>query len=287
MLESRHDRVSLPARVLFAAFLLAGAAAPVAAQNRPIPSVPAATYADLADLTEAAALVALVEVRDQAEVEPERAPGLAPGYARLYLEARTLALLGGRAALGESLVYLVDVPLDAKGKAPKLKKQHFLVYADPVPGRAGSLQLVDPSAQLSASPENEQLARTVIAALAAPDAPPAVTGIRDVMSVPGNLAGESETQLFLDTATGQPVSVSVVRRPGMDPAWGVSWSEIVDQSARPPEQQTVAWYRLACFLPAQLPAGSFLQQDSASRRQAEADYRFVVEQLGACRRTRL
>jgi hypothetical protein len=244
------------------------------------------TYADMADLAEAAMVVALVEVRDQAAVEPERAPGLAPGHVRLYLEARTEALLAGRAALGESLVYLADLPLDAKGKAPKLKKQRFLVFASPVAGRPGSLQLVDPSAQLPATPENEQLARTVIAALAAPDAPPAVTGIRDVMSVPGNLAGESETQLFLETETGQPVSLSVIRRPGMDPAWGVSWSEIVDQSARPPAPLTVGWYRLACSLPAQLPADAFLQQDSASRRRAEADYGFIVEQLGGCPRTR-
>jgi hypothetical protein len=286
MSESRPDRVFRRACALGAAILLAGVAAPGAAQKpAPVPAPPA-TYADLADLTEAASLVALVEIRDQAEVEPERARGLAPGHARLYLEARTLALLGGRSALGESLVYLADVPLDAKGKAPKLKKQHFLIYADPVAGRAGALQLVDPAAQLPATPENEQLARTVIAALAAPDAPPAVTGIRDVMSVPGNLAGESETQLFLDTETGQPVSLSVVRRPGMEPAWGVSWSEIVDQSARPPEPQTVAWYRLACFLPTQLPADAFLQQDAASRRRAEADYRFIVGQLGACSRSR-
>jgi hypothetical protein len=271
---------------LAGAVVLAGAGPASAAPRQPPVPAPAATYADLADLAEAAALVALVEVRDQAEVEPERAPGLAPGHARLYLEARTVALLAGRSAVGESLVYLADVPRDAKGKAPKLKKQQFLVFADPVAGRAGALQLVDPSAQVPATPENEQLARTVVAALAAPDAAPAVTGIRDVMSVAGNLSGESETQLFLDTASGQPVSLTVIRRPGMDPTWGVSWSEIVDQSARPPEPQTVAWYRLACFLPAGLPADAFLQQDAGSRRQAEADYRFILEQLGACPRTR-
>ena len=223
MLESRPDRAFFRrTRALAGALLLAAIAAPGAAQTAAPAAPPAASFADLADLTEAATLVALVEVRDQARVEAERAPGLAAGHARLYLEARTLALLGGRSALGESLVYLVDVPLDAKGKAPKLRKQRFLVFADPVAGRAGALQLVDPRAQLPATPENEELARTVIAALAAPDAPPAVTGIRDVMSVPGNLAGESETQLFLDTATGQPVSLTVVRRPGMDPTWGVS-----------------------------------------------------------------
>ena len=90
------------------------------------------TFADVAALTEKASLVVLVEVRDQAVVKPERAPGLAPGYARLYIEGRTQALLGGRAALGESLVYLVDAPLDEDGDPPKLKKQRFIVFANPV-----------------------------------------------------------------------------------------------------------------------------------------------------------
>ena len=50
------------------------------AQRTPSPPpVAAATFADLAGLTEQADVVALVEVRDQAQVEPERAPGLAPG----------------------------------------------------------------------------------------------------------------------------------------------------------------------------------------------------------------
>lgn len=258
------------------------AAAPVAAQ----PAPPLATYADFAALTEQAAVVAVIEVRDQAVVEPARAPGLAPGHARLFVEARTQALLAGGAALGESLVYLADVPLNAKGKAPKLRKQRFIVFADPVPGRPGTLALVSTAAQVPATPETEQLARTVIAALAAPDSPPALTGVRDVMSVAGNLAGESETQLFLETATGTPVSLTVIRRPGMEPQWGVSWSEIVDQSARPPAPETVEWYRLACFLPPQLPRDAFLQDDRAARTRAEGDYGFILEQLGGCPRIR-
>jgi len=225
-------------------------------------------------------------VRDQARVEPERAPGLAAGQARLYLEARTQALLASRAALGESLAYLADVPLDAKGRAPKLRKQRFLIFADRVPGRPGTLSLVAPGAQVPATPETEQLARTVIAALAAADAPPSLTGVRDVMSVAGNLSGESETQLFLETATGMPVSLTVVRRPGMEPQWGVSWSEIVDQAARPPAPETIEWYRLACFLPPQLPRDAFLQDDRAARARAEADYAFILERLGDCPRIR-
>jgi hypothetical protein len=268
-----------------AASLLLFGVAPAQAQRPSVPPpAPVATYADMADLAEAAAIVALVEVRRQTLVPPARAPGLAPGQARLYIEARTEALLAGRSALGESLVYLADVPLMSNGKPPKLRKERFLVFADPVPGRPGSLQLVAPEAQLPATPEIEQLARTVLAELAAPDVPPRLTGVRDVMSVAGNLAGESETQLFLGTTTGAPVSLTVIRRPGMAPEWGVSWSEIVDQAARPPARESIEWYRLACFLPQQIPAEAFLQSDQASRRQAEADYRFILDQLGECRR---
>jgi hypothetical protein len=245
-----------------AAFALHSGA--IAQRTPPPPPVAAATFADLAGLTEQADVVALVEVRDQAVVPPERAPGLAPGYARLYIEARTQALLAGRSALGESLAYLADVPLTEKGKAPKLKKQRFLIYADAVPGRPGELRLV--GAQVPANAPTEALARTVIAAFAAPDAPPAVTGIRDVM------------------ASGEPVSLTVIRRPGMEPTWGVSWSEIVDQSARPPAPETVEWYRLACFLPHELPSNAFLQTDRASRTRAEADYRYILDQLGECPR---
>jgi hypothetical protein len=282
---SRTDTLLALAAGISAA--VANLAAPAVAQGSAAEetALAAPTFADVAALTEKASLVALVEVRDQAAVRPERAPGPAPGTVRLYIEARTQALLGGRVALGESLVYLVDVPLDEDGDPPKLKKQRFIVFANPVAGRPGTLQLVAPDSAIRAAPESEQLVRAVIAAFAVPDIPPAVTGVRDVMSVAGNLVGESETQLFLDTATGEPVSLSVIRRPGMDPAWGVSWSEIVDQSARPPAPRTVVWYRLACFLPPELPADSFLQQDRTSQAQAREDYRFILDQLGECERT--
>ena len=277
-------------RLLPALMLAAALAAPtggVQAQDRRAVSVPVAepTYADIADLAEAADIVALVEVRNQTLIKPERAPGLTPGHARLLIKARTLALIAGRSAVGESLVYLADVPLLANGKVPKLKKQRFMVFADPVAGRPGELSLVGPAAQVPATPGSELLARTVIAALAAPDAPPKIGGVREAMSVAGNLAGESETQVFLDTVTGSPVSLSVVRRPGMQPQWGVSWSEIVDQSARPPARESVEWYRLACFLPRQLPGNALIQQDRGSRAQAEADYGYIIQQLGECTRT--
>jgi hypothetical protein len=257
------------------------------AQTPPPASAPAGpTYADLVGLVEASGIVAELAVKKQATVSAERAPGLAAGRARLYLQAQTQRVLKGPSALGESVSYLADVPLGAKGKPPKLRKQAFIVFAKPVAGRPGELQLVAPDAQLPLDPALEERVRTVIGQLAAADAPPRITGVRDVISVAGNLAGESETQMFVTSAAGAPVSLTVLRRPNMDPTWGVSWSEIVDQAAKPPAPGTIAWYRLACFLPPRLGADAFLQSDAAGRRRAEADYRFVLDQHGPCERTR-
>ena len=269
-----------PFLALAAALVLA---TPAQAQEQ---TPPAVTYADLVALADGTPLVIQAQIRKQATVEPERARGLAPGHTRLYIEARTTALIGGTVPVGEELRYLVDVPLDAKGKPPKFKKQDVLLFARPVPGRPGEIQLVDSSAQLAYSPELEARLRPILADLVAPDAPPVVTGISDALAVEGTLVGESETQLFLDTQGDGPVSVTIVRRPGQAPRWGVSWTEIVDQAARPPRAGTLAWYRLACALPAELPGAANLSRDARARSLAAQDYAFVIDQLGPCERTR-
>ena len=243
-----------------------------------------ATYADLVTLAERSDLVIRVEIRRQITVKPERAPGLAPGFARLYIEAQTLALLSGPSAVGESLNYLVDVPLDARGRPERLKDREMLLFADLVPSRPGAIQLTGRNAQLDYSPELEARIRPVLAALVARDKPPVVNAVSDALAVQGTLVGESETQIFLATQDRSPVSISVLRRPGQRPVWGVSWGEIIDSSARPPQPDTLRWYRLACTLPPRLPASANLGQDANARRIAEADYSFVIEQLGPCRR---
>ncbi len=265
---------------------LNGLAEPVMAQSdiSDQAAIPAPTYADMVDLAEAAQLVAHAEIRRQIEVEPERAPGLLPGFARLYIEAQTMALVAGSAPVGESLRYLVDVPLNAKGKPPKLKNTQVLLFARLVSGRPGELQLVGKQGQFPYSAVLTERLRPVLSALVAPDAPPVVTGVRDALSVRGNLTGESETQIFLDTADRSPVSITVLRRPGRPAAWGVSWGEIIDQSALPPQRDTLEWYRLACALPQTLPAAASLSRDTISRQMAQRDYAFVIASLGPCER---
>lgn len=257
------------------------------AQNQPVfQTVPAQlTYADLVELALASDQVIRVEIDDQTNVPPERAPGLAAGQARLYLEAVTRSLLAGSGPVGESLSFLADRPLTASGKRPKLKRETFLIFAKRVSGQPGMVQLAGPKAMQAFTPELEARVRHVLTQLVQGDQPPLLTGVREVMSVQGNLTGESETQIFFETQTGEPVSLTVLRRPGLRAQWGASWTDIVDQSARPPEPQTLQWYALACHLPPQLPADAFLQPDAESRERARADYALVLDQIGRCERS--
>lgn len=271
-----------------AALLFSASAGPaLAADSPPRESIAVVTtYADLADLAAPAALVVRAQVRKVIEVEPARATGLRQGWARLYIEGRTQAVLGGRTALGEDLRYLVDVPRDAKGKLPKLGKRSVILFARPVPARPGELQLVAPDAQLLWDPGLEARVKSLLDELYAPGAPGSITGLREAIHVPGALAGEGETQFFLSTALGEPAAITVSRNPGSEPRWSVSFTELVETAAPPPPRDTLPWYRVACFLPAALPAGVNQSATPADRQAAARDYRFVLEQLGPCPRLR-
>jgi len=254
--------------------------------QEPSASAPIFTYVDLVDLGDSSNLVVRAQIRKQTKVGPERSPGLRPGAVRLLLEAQTEALFSGSAAIGQSLRLLADFPLDAKGKPPKLKEVSLIFFGREVPGRPGELQLVTPYSYMPVTTNDEARLRSVLRELAEPDKPPHITGIREAISIAGNLAGESETQVFLQTEEGEPVSLTIMRRPGMAPRWGVAWSELVDQSAKPPEPATLAWYSLACSLPPALPPSANISNDEASRLRAAQDYRVVIEQLGPCLRNR-
>lgn len=259
-----------------------GLAAPVAvAGNTPTP-----TYADLADLADSAPLVVQVQIQKLALVEPDRARGVRAGQARVYIEARTEALIAGATPLGAALRYLADVPLDAKGKLPKLKKQRMVLFARLVPGRPGELQLVSPDAQLAWSPQISAQLRGILTELLAADAPPKITAVREAIHVPGALAGESETQLFLATANGEAAAITVIRQPDRRPQWNISFSEVVAGAGVVPQRDSLPWYRLACFLPPLLSGAANGVGSTTDRVAAGQDYRFVLDELGPCVRTR-
>lgn len=244
------------------------------------------SYSDLADLSDAATIVVKAQIRKTKAVGPSQSPGLQPGWIRLLVEGRAQSIVFGRTGVSESIRFLADVPLDDRGKVPKLRNLVVLLFGLPVEGRPGELQLATPDSMVVADATTEARARSILEELAQPDATPRITGVREALSVNGNLAGESETQLFIETENGDPVSISVLRRPGMAAQWGVSWSELVDQSAQAPQPGTLRWYRLACFLPRSLPYDAIISRDGAGRVLAAQDYALVMDQLGPCGRNR-
>ncbi len=248
------------------------------------PPAPQLAYADLVDLVDGTPIVARVEVRKAAALKPEQSPGVRPGFARIYIEARTRAVLLGD-GVGESLHFLADVPVDAVRRRPVMPKGLLFVFARPVRGSAGELQLVAPDAAVGWNQETEARLRGVLTELVDPAAPPKVRGLRDVLHVAGTLTGEGETQIFVAT-TRDPFAISVVRSPGVAPHWGLSLGDVIDPAARQPERNTLLWYRLACFLPHSLPAGANISIDPADAALAAQDYAKVISDLGSCPRTR-
>jgi hypothetical protein len=245
------------------------------------------TYADLADLALAAPVTAQLRLTRSVEVKGDRAVGLRPEFARFYVEAEIVALIRSSDSVPTRVNYLVDLPRDSRGKAPKLRKgSEFLVFAAPVRGSPDSLQLIALDAQREFSPEQAATVRTILKEAAGSAPPPRITGIGRAFHVPGTIPGEGETQIFLQTEERRPVSLNVLRRPGEQPRWAVALSEIVDEAATAPRRNTLLWYRLACTLPRALPARSLADQDPQNAALAAADYRFVLEQLGPCTRNR-
>ncbi len=264
----------------------------LSAAQPPRPATPVAvaapqpSYADLADLALAAPTAAHVRLRRAIPLRPEESAGVAAGHSRFYMEAEVVALIRGAPGTPALVKYLADVPNQADGRAQRPpRRSEYLVFARPVPGRADELQLVTPTAQLPFAAGTADLARSIIRDALAPDAPAAISGIGRAFHVPGVLQGASETQFFLLTSTNQPISLTVLRAPGEQPRWSVSTSEFVDAGATQPVRDTLLWYRLACFLPEQLPRSS-MSETPEHAAAINADYRLIRQGLGQCNRTR-
>lgn len=259
----------------------------VAKGNQAVESAAMLSYADLADMVLAAPVVAGAEIRKARRLRKDLAVGTPPGHARFYVEVDVKTLIRGADGLPARVGYLVDLPLGSANRPPRIKrKSRVLLLASRVPGRPAELRLVAPGAQLPWTPDLERRVRDILLAANAADAPPRVTGIGKAFHVPGSLPGESETQIFLATSDNRPISLAILRRPGEAPRWAVSLGEIVDDSAAPPPRDTLLWYRLACFLPPELPETSTAELSPQDAAAAREDYALVIAGLGACARAK-
>src|SRR3546814_9520116 len=112
---------------------------------------------------------------------------------------------------------------------PKLKKAQVILFARPG-GRPGEIQLIARDAQILATPAETERVKAILSELVVVDAPPRIVGLGDAFHVAGTIAGEGETQIFLRTENGDPVSLSILRRPGQQPRWAVALGEQIGRA---------------------------------------------------------
>ncbi len=275
-------------RYLTAAVLLGfGTALPAQqmADSYAIDAVDAA-YADIADLVVIAPMIVDAKIRKTTKIPAAQVIGVPPGRQRLLVDADVNALIRGQGGIAAKVRFVIDVTKDSRGKIPKLNKQRMFIMADAVKGRPGQLQLVRPDALIKYSAANDAMVRAIAQEAVLLDAPQRITGINSAFHSAGTVIGEGETQIFLLTDKRQPVSISVVSRPGLTKQWSVSTSELIEETTSTPRRFSLLWYRLACGLPKALPAELVQSGEGENAARAQADYKFVADALGPCGRKR-
>lgn len=242
------------------------------------------SYADVADLSSRSQMVVIARIRKISVIPATQTGSLPTGMTRNYVEADVQSLIRGEAALARRIGFVMDLSSERRA-ARAVKGKTFILFGR-ASGQPDQMQLVSSGALLPLTPATETKVRAIIAELLSANAPPVIAGVGEAFHVAGTVAGEGETQIFLATEGGRPVSLSIIRRPDMAPRFGVALGEIVDEAAAIPPRDTLLWYRLACILPGALPADATAKLEPADANAAQSDYRAFMEQLGACPRAK-
>jgi len=241
-------------------------------------------FADVADLATAAPIIIDGQIKRAKKVKIPSSTPSSPAAQYTLVTAKVYRLIRGDGGVAKEVSFLVAdrSGIDAASFKPK-RGSRVMIYARPGKGQ-DQVQLVSRHAMQPWSAQLDETTRTLALEMLRPDAPPAILSVGDAFHSAGTIVGEGETQVFLVTQTGEPVSLSIIHRPGQQLRWGVSLGEIVDETAVPPSRNTLLWYRLACGLPDSLPAKSTRNLVFADAQAAWRDYRFVIESLGSCGR---
>lgn len=244
------------------------------------------SYADITDLVVNSPLILDAQIRKVTSLPATQTVGMPANIQRVLIDADVTSLVRGADGFAAKARFLLDVPKNAKGKIPKLQKRRYFILGSKVDGSPGTVKLSRPDALIEWSPANDATLRAITKEAVQIDAPQAITGITSAFHSQGTIIGEGETQIFLRTASGQPISVSILSRPGQSKSWAVSTGDVIDESAVAPAKDTLLWYRMACSLPRTLDSKLVESSETKDIANAQSDYRFVIESLGPCGRTR-
>lgn len=275
----RFTIINMPRTILLICLILVmigPAAAQVASLPAPVANDRLAGFADIAELALAAPVVVRATITKARKISAKSAPDVAPGRVRLLVTAQLSNVLVAPGGLGQNLQWLWDAPLDSRGRPPQAKGLDILAFLTVSPAADGSSRLASRRAQ---QPWDSALADTVRAVVAdnrSGDVP-IFRGVSNGFRADGTVPGESESQFFLTTATGKPATLVVQNRPGEVRRVLLARGDIIDDSAQRVLPGTLLWYRLACFLPARLPAVAGADDIALAK-----DWRDALTSLGPC-----
>jgi hypothetical protein len=243
----------------------------------------ALSWTDWADLALAAPVVLSASIFDVDRLSKRETADLPPGEGRAIVRAGLSAALKGPGVLPAEAAWRWEGVLDPKGRPPFVAKVPVLVFGVPLSGGGNPavqpLRLVSRHGQQPWSAEAEALVRDVLKQALDPAARGLMaTGVSDAFFTKGDVPGSSESQFFISTQAGQPLTLLVRRSPGQAPEVLAASGDLVDR-ARPIAPRTLLWRGLACGLPKGLPPA--LAVDAALAQ----DYAVARSAIGACGRT--
>ncbi|WP_199553907.1 hypothetical protein [Sandaracinobacteroides hominis] len=255
------------------------------AQPKPAatPQTAPLSWTDWADLVLASPVILSATVDDVDRLGRKQAPDVPPGQVRALVTARLTAALKSPSVLPAAAAWLWQGEADARGRAPFSKALPVLVFGSPMTGGGDPsvqpLRLTAAHAQQPWSGASEATVRSILAEALKPAAQGLmVTAVKDGFHSEGDVPGRSESQFFLSTEGGRPLTLVVSRTAGTEPTVRVATGDLVDRAA-PVQRQTLLWRGLACGMPRALPASL------AANPALSADYAAARTSIGVCGRT--
>jgi len=256
-----------------------GGASPATAQAQPQAGRDRlASYADVADLALASPVVVRATIIAARTLPRNAASTVAADRARVMVTAQVTNLLVAPGATTATLMWLWDAPADARGRPPKAKGLDVLAFVA-APDANGGTRLMSRRGQQNWDPALADRVKQVVAE-ARGGTVPEFRGVTNGFRADGTISGESESQFFLATNDGKPATLVVQKRPAEMLRVLVARGDIIDDSAQRVQPGSLLWYRLACGLPAHLPAAAGGSSTALAR-----DWTDAMTSLGPCGRT--
>lgn len=266
------------------------AAAPVHAAQQAEASLPASAalspgapgWTDWADLALASPIVLVATITHIDRLSARDSPGLRPGEARVLVHARLDHVLKAARIMPAEAAWFWQGRLDANGRIPFARQDRVLVFARPLSGGARPevqpLQLISANGQQPHDAQAMDWLRAILQEAQRSESVPAmVSGIETAFRTVGDLPGESESQFFLTTRSGRPLTLIIRRRADQPAEVVASAGELLEQ-AQAVRPRSLLWRALACGLPAALP------EEHADQEALVADYQLARERIGSCDR---